>query len=168
VLNTTTYFGTDGTLVISDPHDLDADAFTTLLPQDGQVARVTNVTLALTMDIKPFHEMGARYPSELRAGNITISGRVERAYINGALLRLMVGQYALEPESAGLPIPNFTMKVAVDNLAPAGEEGNSVLTVYGVMFDSWQVDLPEDDFMLEQLTFKAQRIQVEDREIPEG
>jgi hypothetical protein len=168
VLNTTTYFGTDGTLVISGPHDFDADAFAALLPQDGQVARVVNVTLALTTDIKPFHEMGARYPSELRAGNITISGTVERAYINGALLRLMIGQYAIEPESAGLPIPSFTMKVAVDNLAPAGEDGNSILTVYGLMFDSWQVNLPEDDFMLERLTFKARRIQVQDKEISEG
>ncbi|BBH71875.1 hypothetical protein ACTI_85600 [Actinoplanes sp. OR16] len=165
MLNTTTYFGTDGTLVLSDARDFDADAFALLLPQDGQVARVTNVTLALRMDLRPFHEMGARYPSELRAGNIAISGTVERAYINGALLRLMIGQYAIEPEAAGLPIPSFTMKLAVDNLAPAGEQGNSILTVYGVMFDSWQANLPEDDFMLERLTFAARRIQVDDKEI---
>jgi hypothetical protein len=168
VLNTTTYFGTDGTLVISDPVDFDADAFATLLPVDGAVARVVNVALAVSTDIMPFHEMGSRYPSELRAGNITITGTVERAYINGALLRLMLGQYAIEPESAGMPLPNFTMKLALDNLAPAGEEGNSILTVFGVMFDTWQVNLPEDDFMLERLTFKARRIQVEDKEVSEG
>ena len=168
MLNTTTYFGTDGTLVISDPSDFDADAFATLLPVDGAVARVVNVTLAVTMEIFPFHEMGQRYPSELRAGNIDIRGTVERAYINGALLRLMLGQYALAPEAAGLAVPNFTMKLAVDNLVPAGEEGNSILTVYGMMFDSWQVNLPEDDFMLERLTFKAKRIQVEDKEIAES
>jgi hypothetical protein len=60
------------------------------------------------------------------------------------------------------------MKLALDNLAPAGEEGNSILTVFGVMFDTWQVSLPEDDFMLERLTFKARRIQVEDKEVSEG
>jgi hypothetical protein len=168
MLNTTTYFGTDGTLVISDPADFDADAFATLLPVDGAVGRVVDVTLAVAMDIVPFHEMGSRYPSELRAGNISISGTVARAYINGALLRLMLGQYALEPESPGLPLPNFTMKLAVDNLLPVGEEGNSILTVFGVMFDSWQANLPEDDFLLERLTFKARRIQVEDKEVSEA
>ena len=65
-------------------------------------------------------------------------------------------------------IPYFTMKLAVDNLSPVGEEGNSILTVFGVMFDSWQVNLPEDDFMLERLSFKARRIQVEDKEVSEA
>jgi hypothetical protein len=30
------------------------------------------------------------------------------------------------------------------------------------------VNLPEDDFMMERLTFKARRIQVEDKEISQG
>jgi hypothetical protein len=37
-----------------------------------------------------------------------------------------------------------------------------VLTVYGVIFSSWQFNLPEDDFVLEKLSFKAKRISAED------
>jgi hypothetical protein len=48
---------------------------------------------------------------------------------------------------------------------PAGDEGNSVLTMYGVIFDTWQTMLPEDDFMLEKLSFKARRLAVADSEV---
>jgi hypothetical protein len=57
------------------------------------------------------------------------------------------------------------MKLILDNLMPAGDEGNSVLTVYGVIFDTWQAALPEDDFMLERLTFKARRLAITDTEV---
>lgn len=163
--NTQTYFGTDGVLVLSDPSNFEQDTFTNLFGESGQLARVINVSVYATTEITPFHELGSRTPKELRAGNIAISGTVERAYINGALLRLMLGQYAENEEATGYVIPSFNMKLILDNLAPAGDEGNSILTVYGVMFDSWQVNLPENDFMLEKLTFKARRIAVTDTEI---
>jgi hypothetical protein len=54
------------------------------------------------------------------------------------------------------------MKVSLDNLKPEGDAGNGVLTVYGVIFSSWQFNLPEDDFVLEKLSFKAKRISAED------
>jgi hypothetical protein len=98
-------------------------------------------------------------------GKLAISGTVEHAYINGAMLRLMLGQYADNEEAAGYVIPSFNMKLILDNLMPAGDEGNSIMTLYGVMFDSWQVNLPENDFMLERLTFKARRIAVTDTEV---
>jgi len=129
------------------------------------VGRVTNVSLAVTTDIKPFYELGSRSAKELRAGNIAISGTVERAYLNGALLKLMLGQYSDSEEAVGFTIPSFDMKLILDNLMPAGDEGNSVLTVYGVIFDTWQTLLPEDNFMLEKLSFKARRLAVADTEV---
>ena len=153
-LNTQTYFGTDGELVlISEQAPIAA-----LFDESGRVARVTNVFIYINTKINPFHEIGTRLPSELRAGNIYISGTVERAYINGALLKLMLAQYATEVEGKEIfPIPSFNMNMNLNNLA---EDGASGLTVYDVMFDSWQVNLPEDDFMLEKLSFKAKRIAV--------
>ena len=165
MFNSRNFCGTDGTLVLSDPVGLDAAVFTNYWGESGVVGRVTNVSLAVTTDIKPFYELGSRSAKELRAGNIAISGTVERAYLNGALLKLMLGQYSDSEEAVGFTIPSFDMKLILDNLMPAGDEGNSVLTVYGVIFDTWQTLLPEDNFMLEKLSFKARRLAVADTEV---
>jgi hypothetical protein len=163
MFNSSTFFGTDGILTLSDVEDF--AGFTDYFGEDGAVGRVTNISLCATTAIKPFHELGSRAAKELRAGNITIGGSVERAYINGALLKLMLSQYAENEESAGFKIPTFNMKVIMDNLHPPGDEGNSILTVFGVIFDSWQFQFPEDDFVLEKLTFKARRIAILDNTV---
>lgn len=165
MFNTNTFFGTDGSLTFSDPDGFDAGVFNNYFGESGQVGRVVNVSLFVSMDVKAFHELGSHSPKELRAGNIYINGTVERAYINGALLKLMLGQYAEKEETAPFKIPSFNMKVTLDNLKPEGDAGNSLLTVYGVIFDSWQYNLPEDDFVLEKLSFKGRRIYLEDKEI---
>jgi hypothetical protein len=166
MFNTNTFFGTDGVLTLSDANGIDAGVFTNYFGEGGVVGRLQNISLAISVQIKPFHELGSRAAKELRAGNIHISGTVERAYINGALLKLMLGQYADDEEAAAFMIPKFNMKIGLDNLKPAGDEGNSILTVYDVMFDTWQFQLPEDDFVIERLTFKARRIKAEDTEVP--
>ncbi|MCI0486806.1 MAG: hypothetical protein L0229_09420 [Blastocatellia bacterium] len=165
MFNTNTFYGTDGILTLSDPDGLDADAFTGYFGESGIVGRVTNVALLVAVEIKAFHELGSHAAKELRAGNISIAGTVERAFINGAMLKLMLGQYAQAEESAVFKMPSFNMKVSLDNLKPEGDEGNSILTIYGVMFDTWQFNLPEDDFVLEKLSFKARRIATEDTEV---
>jgi hypothetical protein len=165
MLNSHTYFGTDGSLVVSDPTGLDSAEFTKYLGESGVVGRVMGVSVMVTTEIKAHYEIGSRAPKELRSGNIAIAGTVERAYINGAMLKLMLGQYADSEEAAGFLIPTFNMKLILDNLMPPGDPGNSIINLFGVMFDSWQVHLPEDDFMLEKLSFKARRIAITDNEV---
>jgi hypothetical protein len=161
--NTSTYFGTDGSIALSD---VDGFAgFTSYFGEAGAVGRVTNVSVSVVTQLKTFHELGSRAPRELRAGNFSISGSVERAYINGAMLKVMLGDYAEKEEAAGFKIPTFNMKVILDNLVPPGDAGNSVLTIYGAMFDSWSFKLPEDDFVLERLTFQAKRVSIADAEV---
>lgn len=162
MFNTSTFYGTDGVLTLSDADGFAPDTFTEYFGEGGIVGRVTNVSLSVSIDIKAFHELGSHAPKELRAGNISIGGTVDRAFINGALLRLMLGQYAESEETAPFKIPSFNMKVSLDNLKPDGDAGNGVLTIYGVIFSSWQFNLPEDDFVLEKLSFKARRISSED------
>jgi hypothetical protein len=162
MFNTSTFYGTDGVLTLSDPDGFTPEAFADYFGEGGIVGRVTNVSLAVSIDIKAFHELGSHAPKELRAGNIAIGGTVDRAFINGALLKLMLGQYAESEETVPFKIPSFNMKVSLDNLKPEGDAGNGVLTVYGVIFSSWQFNLPEDDFILEKLSFKAKRISAED------
>lgn len=168
MFNTSTFYGTDGVLTLSDadPEAFAPDLFTNYFGESGILGRLTNVTLNVAVEIQPFHELGSRSPRELRAGNLFIGGTVERAYINGALLRLMLGQYAENEEANPFKMPTFNIKIALDNINPTGDAGNSILTVYGVMFDGWQFSLPEGDFVLEKLSFKARRIAVLDTEIP--
>lgn len=164
MFNTNVYSGADGTLTLSDADGMDGEVFGKYFGETGQVGRVTNVNIAVQTKVKSFHEMGSHGAREIRAGNIEISGSVERAYINGALLRLMLGKYATDEETPPLKIPTFNIKLILDNMMPEGDAGNSVLTVYGVMFDSWQFSLPEDDFVLERMTFRARRLAVADTE----
>jgi len=164
VFNTNVYSGADGTLAFGDPTGMDADVFGKYFGETGQVGRVTNVSVAVSTRVKAFHEMGSHAPKEIRAGNIEISGSVERAYINGALLRLMLGKDATDEETPPLKMPTFNIKLILDNMLPEGDAGNSVLTLYDVIFDSWQFNLPEDDFVLERATFRARRIAVTDTE----
>jgi hypothetical protein len=165
MLNSRTFFGTDGSLVICDPADFDRAVFNQYLGEHGVVGHVMGVSLCVNTQIKAAYEIGKRSATELRAGNICITGSVERAYINGAMLKLMLGQYTEAEEKAGFLIPSFNMNLILDNRPPA-DVGNSVLNVFGAVFDSWQVSLPEDDFMLEKVTFRALRIAVTDKEIP--
>ncbi|RPH60915.1 MAG: hypothetical protein EHM89_08115 [Acidobacteria bacterium] len=165
MFNTSTFFGTDGVLTLSDADGIDAAVFTNYFGEGGVVGRLKNISLAVSVEIKAFHELGSRAPKELRAGNIHIGGTVERAFINGALLKLMLGQYGDDEETAGFKIPKFNMKISLDNMRPAGDEGNAMLTIYDVMFDTWQFNLPEDDFVLEKLSFKARRVKTEDTEL---
>jgi hypothetical protein len=165
LFNSKTFFGTDGSLLFSDPVGFDKDVFTKYYGESGVVGRVTGVTVSVTTEIKAWYEIGSRAAKELRSGNIAIAGTIDRAYINGALLRLMLGKYAETDEAPGFVIPRFTMKLIADNLTPPGEPGNSTLTLSDVMVDGWQVSLPEDDFMLEHLSYKARRIAVADVEV---
>jgi hypothetical protein len=165
VFNANVYSGADGSLALSDPEGIDAEVFGKYFGESGQVGRVTNVSIAVTTQVRAFHEMGSHATKELRAGNTQVSGTVERAYINGALLRLMLGKNATDEEAAPFKMPSFNMKVILDNLQPEGDPGNSVLTLYGVIFDSWQFNLPEDDFVLERASFRARRLSVSDVEV---
>ncbi len=167
MFNTRTFFGTDGTLTVANAESaMDADTMTSYFGEGNVVGRVLDVSVSVATSVHAFHEMGFRLPRELRAGRITIGGTVERAYVNGALLRLMLGDYATTEEAPGFTIPQFDMVLGLDNQSPAGEPGNSVLTLYGVMFDQWRLDLPADDFTIENARFQAQRVGLADTEVP--
>jgi hypothetical protein len=118
------------------------------------IGRATGVTVEVTSEMKPFHELGQRYATELRPGNVDISGSIGRAHVNGALLKLMLGDGAAGTRPAGGFIsPSFNLSLHVENSAFPGN--SATVTVHGVKLDSWSYQMPESDFVLEQVTFKA-------------
>ena len=55
--------------------------------------------------------------------------------------------------------------INLEDLDHPGKDGNTVVVLYNVMFDSWHFTLPEDDFVLESLTFRARRVAITDNPI---
>jgi hypothetical protein len=126
------------------------------------IGRASNVTVRVSSVMRPFHEIGQRYATELRPGNVDIGGTIGRAHINGALLKLMLGNDGAggtRPAGAFVS-PSFNLSIRLEN---AGFPGNtSTVTVHGVKLDGWSFTMPEDDFVLEDVSFKALWISVED------
>jgi hypothetical protein len=154
--NTHVFTGLDGAISVAVDSGPEGDAAKTVNDAYGltPIGRATGVTVQVTSDMKPFHELGQRYATELRPGNVNITGSIGRAHVNGALLKLMLGDGAGGTRPAGSFVsPTFNLSLRVEN---QGFPGNTAtVTVHGVKLDSWSYDLPEDDFVLEQVTFRA-------------
>ncbi|NET34767.1 MAG: hypothetical protein F6K19_22535 [Cyanothece sp. SIO1E1] len=138
-----------------------ADGLVSEYDLSNAVGRLRHVAIAVTSDLKPFYEIGRRYPTHLRPGIVQVSGTAERAHVNGALLRLLLGGGAVSPP----PGPNFvqpTFNIITRLNDPARPEQSSTVTVFGVKFDSWNYTVPGDDFVMEAVSFQALRIAFEE------
>ena len=159
------FTGLDGSITVAVEIGVEGDAAKAVNDTYGltPIGRATGVTLAVSSDIRPFHEMGQRYATELRSGNVNIEGTIGRAHVNGALLKLMLGEGAAGTRPAGSFVsPTFNLSLLMENGAFPGN--SSTVTVHQVKLDRWAFSLPEDDFVMEQVGFKALWISVEDAE----
>lgn len=165
--NTNVFRGTDATLTLAaeseDAPEGQAAATVISTYQLSPVGRASNVEVHVRTELETFHEIGRRHPVVLRPGNIHVSGKVDRAYINGALLRLLLGQGA-EPDRVAEPYPQPAFNLVLDVKDPAVPGTSSTITVHGVKFENWSYSLPEADFVMEAVTFKGLFITVADVE----
>ena len=164
--NNNVFRGSDADLVLAvdDSSSVEgglADALISQYELSTVVGRLQNVQVSVTNEIRPYHEIGKRFATELRPGNINIQGFAERAHINGALLRLLLGDGAISPAPTGvIPQPAFNIVINLKN--PALPDNSSKLVLFGVKFESWSFRLPEDDFVMESVSFRAVRIASEE------
>ncbi len=166
---TNVFTGANGTLTLANedtPEGNAAQAVTDTY-QTQTVGRLTGIEIQVNTDLEEFHEVGRRHPVSLNPGNIHISGNVERAYINGALLFLLQGAGS-SPSNIAEPYVQPTFNVTVALSDPAHPGNSASLEIKGVKFKNWSYCLPEDDFVMENLQFKALTIRVLDREGAEG
>ncbi len=156
------YTGADGSITLSTPEGTEGEAAQGVIDEHEMVSvgRATGITVESQSDVKAFHEIGQRYASELRPGNINIRGTIDRAYINGALLKLMLGEAASSRPPASWAQPAFNITVLVDNPALPGTR--SSITLHEVKLDQWNYTMPEDDFVMEGASFQALYMTVED------
>ncbi len=166
--NPDVYTGANGALVlarhgIDEPEGADTEAILAPygLSNSAVVGRVTGVEIHVETDLEEFHQVGHRHATSLHPGNIHIRGKVDRAHVNGALLYLLLGKGAANTQQKEPYVqPALDMTVNLDD--PANPGVKSALVLYGVKFENWGFVLPEDDFVLENATFKALRVSVSD------
>jgi hypothetical protein len=161
--NTNVFTGMDGAISVAVESGPEGDAAKAVDDVYGlaPVGRAQGVTVEVSSEMRPFHEMGQRYATELRPGNVNIRGSIARAHVNGALLKLMLGDGAGTSRPGGAFVsPTFNLSLRMENTAKPGN--SSTVTVHGVKLDGWSFSMPEDDFVLERATFKALWISVED------
>jgi len=159
---TTVFHGADGTISVAVESSPAGDKAKTVADKYSltPIGRATGVTVRVTNDVKPFHELGQRFPTELRPGNINVFGTINRAYINGALLRLMLGDAADSRPAGTFVGPSFNLSLQLKN--PNLPDTTASVTVMGVQIDEWSYSLPEDDFVMEQVSFRALWIKTEE------
>ena len=143
------------------PEGQAADALVSQYDLSNAVGRLTNVAISVTSDVRPFFEIGRRYPTHLRPGLVQVTGSAERAHVNGALLRLLLGDGAVSPPSAANFVqPSFNIVSTLQDPARAPQQ--SRVTIFGVKFDSWNYAIPGDSFVMERVNFQALRISFEE------
>jgi len=166
---TNVYTGSNGTLTLANedtPEGADAKRVIDLY-EITTVGRVSGIQVAVHTDLEEFHEIGRRHPTSLHPGNVHISGTVARAYINGALLFLLLGRGAA-PTAIPEPYVQPTFNMTVTLTDPAAPGNSAALELRGVKFQNWNYALPEEDFVMENVSFKALTIRVIDKAAPSG
>ena len=160
--NSSVFTGADGSITLSVPQGLEGEKAQEILDANEMISvgRVQNVKVEVQSDVKAFHEIGQRYATELRPGNINIKGSIGRAYINGAMLKLLLGEAAESRPAASWTQPAFNITLLLENAAAPGKR--STVTLHDVKIESWLYDLPEDDFILESVGFQALFLTVQD------
>jgi hypothetical protein len=158
------YVGSHGTLGIAvegtpaQQADFTAinDAYTSAV-----VARVSEVEVCVRTELEEFFEIGARDVSTIAPGNVHVSGSIGRAYVNGALLFLLLGRGAAENGLTTVQ-PRFVLNLTLRN--PHIPDNALKVNVFGVKFETWGFSLPQETFVMEHLRFKATRIGLLDNE----
>ncbi|WP_159992265.1 hypothetical protein [Roseomonas sp. 18066] len=158
-MNTDVYTGADGAILLSAPPGKEGEAAQAVIDaqQLTTVGRVRDARVEVRSEIRAYHEIGQRYATQLRAGNVTVSGTFGRAYLNGALLGLLLGEASGTRPAANWMHPAFNVTLRIAN--PASGASN-ILTLHDVKLKSWVYTLPEDDFLMEQVDFQALYITV--------
>lgn len=143
------------------PEGAAADALLTQYDLSNAVGRLRNITINVATDLRPFYEIGRRYPTHLRPGLVQTSGTIERAHINGALLRLLLGDGATSPPSAANFVqPAFNIIATLRD--PARPDQQTKVILFGARFSAWTYNIPSEDFVMESVSFQALRVSFEE------
>jgi hypothetical protein len=145
----------------TSPEGAAADALIAEYDFSNAVGRLQDVSVSVHTDLRAFYEIGRRYPTHLRPGVVRVAGTAARAHVNGALLRLLLGDGVVSPPPGGnFAQPSFNI---ITTLTSSGRpEEFSRVTIFGAKFDRWDYRVPADEFVMEAVSFQALRIGFEE------
>ncbi len=160
-MNTDVYTGANGSVLLSTPEGVEGEAAQEVLSAHDLVVvgRVQDIRVEVHSAVRAYHEIGQRYATQLRPGNITISGTIGRAYINGAMVSLLLGEASQGRPAGNWVQPAFNITVQIANQTTGA---SNTLTLHDVKIDNWVYQLPEDEFILESVGFQALYMTVEE------
>ena len=160
--NASVFTGADGSITLSAPPGTEGERAGAVIEQFSLVGvgRVQNVRVEVQSAVRAYHEVGQRYATELRPGNVTVRGTIGRAYLNGAMLRLLLGEAADGRPRASWAQPSFNITLLLENAAAPGVR--NTMTLHDVKIDNWVYAMPEDDFVMESVAFQALYLTVQD------
>jgi hypothetical protein len=125
------------------PEGAAADALVAQYDLSNTVGRLRNLTISVLTDLRPFY------------------GTIERAHINGALLRLLLGGGATSPPGAANFVqPAFNIIASLRDTARPDQFARVI--VFGARFSTWTYTIPADDFVMESVGFQALRVAFEE------
>jgi hypothetical protein len=144
------------------PEGTAANDLVTQYDLSNAVGRLHDVTVAVSTDLRPFYEVGRRYPTHLRPGVVRVYGSAQRAHVNGALLRLLLGGGSVSPPAeANFVQPSFNIITTLRD--PARPDSLTRVNIFGARFDSWVYSIPvSEDFVMERVSFQALRLAFEE------
>jgi hypothetical protein len=161
--NTSVYTGADGSITLATGEGAESTAAAGIIEANelATVGRALNVRVEISSQMRAFHEIGSRFAAQLRPGNISVSGTIGRAFLNGALLRLLLGEGADSKPAGSFVQPAFNISLMLKN--PASDSISNVLTLHDVKLTNWVYEIPEDDFVMESVAFMAVNATIEDK-----
>lgn len=119
------------------------------------LGRVEDVEICVQTELQEFYEVGHREVNQIFPGNVHISGKIGRAYINGSLLFLLLGRGGKADSEPSLQ-PIFTLNLQLQD--PDDPKDQLRINIFGVKFENWALHVPQGTVIMEQLTFKAVRV----------
>jgi hypothetical protein len=160
--NTSVFTGADGSMTLSVPGGTEGEAAQAVIEANElvSVGRVQDVRVEVHSEVRAFNEIGQRYATQLRPGNVSVRGTIGRAYINGAMLSLCLGEAASSRPAASWAQPAFNITLQLANAALP--DVTNTITLHDVKIEDWAYHTPEDDFVLESVGFQALYISVAD------
>lgn len=123
----------------------------TIMFNGDVVGRAESFSIDVSNNLDKFFEVGSRLAAELKEGNFEVSGSISSGFINSAKLALAIGGDG-ESMFAQQRLPSFEIVGMVENVNTGKTEK---VTLKGCKIDSWSLDLPAEDWVMESVDFQA-------------
>ena len=160
-MNTDVYTGADGAIVLSAPEGLEGDAAKAVLTEHDLSSSAACRTCAsrCTPRSDPTTKSGSATPRSCGPATSRSAARSAAPTSTARCLSLLLGEARSGRPAASWVQPAFNVTVRIAN---ASNGAVNTLTLHDVKIDNWVYNLPEDEFVMEQVGFQALFITVEE------